>query len=87
MRAAAFLAIRGMRAAWIGLLLAVAATNSNAGPDWGGAAGTWFWIDPKNDLIFVGLIQVMDRWKDPQLKDIDTDSSALVYSALVSPGR
>jgi len=25
--------------------------------DWGGAAGTWFWIDPVNDLAFVGLIQ------------------------------
>jgi CubicO group peptidase (beta-lactamase class C family) len=55
--------------------------------DWGGAAGTWFWIDPRNDLIFIGMIQVMDRWKDPQLKDIDTDTSALVYSALVSPGK
>ena len=24
---------------------------------WGGAAGTWFWIDPKTDLTFVGMIQ------------------------------
>ena len=24
---------------------------------WGGAAGTWFWIDPVNDLYFVGMIQ------------------------------
>ncbi len=24
---------------------------------WDGAAGTWFWIDPENDLIFVGMIQ------------------------------
>jgi CubicO group peptidase (beta-lactamase class C family) len=24
---------------------------------WGGAAGTWFWIDPVNDLIFIGMIQ------------------------------
>jgi CubicO group peptidase (beta-lactamase class C family) len=24
---------------------------------WGGAAGTWFWIDPINDLVFVGMIQ------------------------------
>jgi CubicO group peptidase (beta-lactamase class C family) len=55
--------------------------------DWGGAAGTWFWIDPRNDLIFIGMIQVMDRWKDPQLKDIDTDTSSLVYGALVAPGK
>jgi CubicO group peptidase (beta-lactamase class C family) len=55
--------------------------------DWGGAAGTWFWIDPRNDLIFIGMIQVMERWKDPQLKDIDTDTSALVYAALVEPAK
>jgi CubicO group peptidase (beta-lactamase class C family) len=24
---------------------------------WDGAAGTWFWVDPVNDLIFVGMIQ------------------------------
>jgi CubicO group peptidase (beta-lactamase class C family) len=24
---------------------------------WGGACGTWFWIDPANDLIFIGMIQ------------------------------
>ena len=28
---------------------------------WDGAAGTWFWIDPANDLLFVGLIQRMDE--------------------------
>jgi len=24
---------------------------------WGGAFGTWFWIDPTNDVVFVGMIQ------------------------------
>jgi CubicO group peptidase (beta-lactamase class C family) len=24
---------------------------------WGGAAGTWFWIDPASDLIVIGMIQ------------------------------
>jgi CubicO group peptidase (beta-lactamase class C family) len=24
---------------------------------WGGAAGTWFWIDPVNNLIMIGMIQ------------------------------
>lgn len=24
---------------------------------WGGAFGTWFWIDPTNDVIFVGMMQ------------------------------
>jgi CubicO group peptidase (beta-lactamase class C family) len=26
---------------------------------WDGAAGTWFWVDPVNDLLYVGLIQRM----------------------------
>ena len=55
--------------------------------DWGGAAGTWWWIDPRNDLIFIGMMQVLDRWKNPQLQSIDTDTAALVYGALVSPGK
>jgi CubicO group peptidase (beta-lactamase class C family) len=24
---------------------------------WGGAFGTWFWLDPTNDVVFVGMIQ------------------------------
>ena len=24
---------------------------------WGGAAGTWFWIDPVEQVVFVGMIQ------------------------------
>ncbi len=26
---------------------------------WDGAASTWFWVDPENDLIFVGMTQFM----------------------------
>jgi CubicO group peptidase (beta-lactamase class C family) len=26
---------------------------------WDGASGVWFWIDPDNDLLFVGMIQRM----------------------------
>jgi CubicO group peptidase (beta-lactamase class C family) len=36
------------------------AANTAQGLDsfyWGGAFGTWFWIDPANDLVFVGMIQ------------------------------
>jgi CubicO group peptidase (beta-lactamase class C family) len=32
---------------------------------WDGAAGTWFWIDPENDLLFVGLIQRLDEASPP----------------------
>jgi len=55
--------------------------------DWGGAAGTWFWIDPRNDLVFIGMMQVMDRWKDPQMQAIDSETAALVYGALVFPAK
>jgi CubicO group peptidase (beta-lactamase class C family) len=55
--------------------------------DWGGAAGTWFWIDPANDLIFIGMIQVMNRWAHPTLINIDKDSVTFVYSALLQPER
>ena len=54
---------------------------------WGGAAGTWFWVDPKNDVVLVGMMQVLDRWIDPQLQDFDKDVSSLVYGALVQPGK
>lgn len=26
---------------------------------WDGAADTWFWVDPTNDLMFVGLVQLL----------------------------
>jgi CubicO group peptidase (beta-lactamase class C family) len=29
--------------------------------EWDGAAGTWFWVDWANDLIFVGMIQRFTR--------------------------
>jgi len=31
---------------------------------WDGAAGTWFWVDPENDLIFVGMIQRLSMMLD-----------------------
>ena len=37
-----------------------AASMSNMPKDsyyWGGAYCTWFWIDPVNDAVFVGMIQ------------------------------
>jgi CubicO group peptidase (beta-lactamase class C family) len=32
---------------------------------WDGAAGTWFWIDPVNDLLFVGMIQLLSETAPP----------------------
>jgi CubicO group peptidase (beta-lactamase class C family) len=52
---------------------------------WGGAAGTWFWIDPKNDLFFIGLIQ---RFRNNAGNDrLNTLSNTLVYSSLVDPAK
>jgi CubicO group peptidase (beta-lactamase class C family) len=51
---------------------------------WGGAAGTWFWIDPANDLVFVGMTQRIIAEGSP---DMDTVSHESVYQALVNPGK
>ncbi len=52
---------------------------------WGGAAGTWFWIDPTNDVIFVGMIQRMSG--APTALNLGAVSRTLVYSALVDPKK
>lgn len=51
---------------------------------WGGAAGTWFWVDPASDLFFVGMIQ---RFGGSQALDIAERSRTLVYQALTDPAR
>jgi CubicO group peptidase (beta-lactamase class C family) len=52
---------------------------------WDGIAGTWFWIDPTNDVVFVGIIQ---RWlMAPGAPDVENLSRALTYQALVNPGK
>ena len=32
---------------------------------WDGAAGTWFWVDPVNDLLFVGMVQMLSYTAPP----------------------
>jgi CubicO group peptidase (beta-lactamase class C family) len=49
---------------------------------WDGAAGTWFWVDPTNDLIFVGMIQ---RFLGPGSPNLEYLSRSVVYQALVNP--
>jgi len=51
---------------------------------WGGAAGTWFWVDPENDLIFVGMIQ---RLGGTGGDDLGGMSRTLTYQALVNPEK
>ncbi len=51
---------------------------------WGGAAGTWFWVDPSNDLIAVGMIQRMGGTGGD---DLGTMARTLTYQALVNPEK
>lgn len=46
---------------------------------WGGAAGTWFWIDPVEELIFVGMIQ---QRGDPQRPNVSGLARQLTYQAI-----
>jgi CubicO group peptidase (beta-lactamase class C family) len=50
---------------------------------WDGAAGTWFWIDPTNDIVFVGMIQRM-KGGSPNVEFL---SRQMVYQALVDPKK
>ena len=55
------------------------AARSHGEYNWGGAAGTVFWIDPVEDLVVVGMIQLMGSpW--PLSNDLHSAvRSALVY--------
>ena len=68
-----------------------AAANTPEGRDsfyWGGAYGTWFWIDPSNDVVVVGMIQNMDgslpTGNTPPVRRL---SRQLVYEALVDRSK
>jgi CubicO group peptidase (beta-lactamase class C family) len=54
---------------------------------WGGAAGTWFWIDPANDLIVIGMIQQMagtGATTVAGVPDVRGLSRAFAYQAIVN---
>ncbi len=57
---------------------------------WDGAAGTWFWVDPTNDIVFVGMIQ---RFFGPDIPGAEPNpnvqyrSRATIYGALVDPSK
>jgi CubicO group peptidase (beta-lactamase class C family) len=55
---------------------------------WGGAFGTWFWIDPTNDVVVVGMMQNLSGSSptggSPQVRPL---SRRLVYQALVDPKK
>lgn len=55
---------------------------------WGGAFGTWFWLDPTNDMLVIGMIQNVSgstpTGGSPQVRPL---SRKLVYAALVDPRK
>jgi CubicO group peptidase (beta-lactamase class C family) len=51
---------------------------------WDGAAGTWFWADPANDMVFVGMIQ---RRGGSDNQRLVYRAHALVDQALVDPSK
>ena len=51
---------------------------------WDGAAGTWFWVDPTNDVVFVGMIQ---RMLGPASPNVEYGSRSTIYGALVEPKK
>jgi len=50
---------------------------------WDGAASTWYWVDPTNDIVFVGMVQRM-RGGQPNM---EYSTRPLVYQALVDPSK
>jgi CubicO group peptidase (beta-lactamase class C family) len=55
---------------------------------WGGAFGTWFWIDPTNDLIVIGMIQnVNGSLPTGNTPPLRTLSPRMVYAALTDTTR
>jgi CubicO group peptidase (beta-lactamase class C family) len=49
---------------------------------WIGAADTWFWVDPTNDLVFIGMTQ---RMIGPGWPNVEEMSQPAVYQALLKP--
>jgi CubicO group peptidase (beta-lactamase class C family) len=49
---------------------------------WGGVFGTWFWIDPINDMIVIGMIQNVDGTKPDGAPLVREASARAAYAAL-----
>jgi CubicO group peptidase (beta-lactamase class C family) len=52
---------------------------------WWGIAGTWFWNDPTNDVLFIGMIQ--RRGGAPGAANHEDLSRAITYRSLADPGK
>jgi CubicO group peptidase (beta-lactamase class C family) len=51
---------------------------------WGGAAGTWFWIDPVRDVIVIGMVQHLGAASGAAgMPDLRGLSHSIAYGAIV----
>jgi len=65
--------------------LRVGSTTGKGTYLWDGLAGTWFWIDPTNDVVFLAMIQIRGGPAGvPNLEDL---SRQLTLQALVEPSK
>jgi len=81
-------AMGGSGFGWGGAVKTAAPTDAAPAPtgmyDWFGIDGTWMWVEPVNDIGFVGMIQ---RRGNPGAGAINlrAESQQLVYRALAKP--
>lgn len=61
---------------------AVPTSIPNGSYFWGGAASTWFWIDPANDLYFIGMVQIFESGNPGEELELRETSGTLVYEAI-----
>ena len=59
---------------------------------WGGVHGTWFWVDPGNDIVVVGMVQQESAGnymtgRPYPVPDVRGISRSITYGALVNPTR
>jgi CubicO group peptidase (beta-lactamase class C family) len=54
---------------------------------WGGAFGTWFWIDPVNDMIVIGMIQNTGGSTPDGAPTVREMSAKAVYAAMTDRKR
>lgn len=82
----------------VGIVLDPAHANFNGGAlgagtfYWGGVHGTWFWVDPVNDIVVVGMVQQVDAGnpmtgRPYPVPDIRGISRSITYGALVNPSQ
>jgi CubicO group peptidase (beta-lactamase class C family) len=49
---------------------------------WDGAANTWFWVDPSNEVVFVGLVQLLIPG---QMLDLPVRTRQIAADMLLKP--